>query len=54
LDQARHQGSLWSGGDKDATDKDWDAAEKMLLGVLEIYTQKDVWTTVSDDTMFKT
>ena len=40
--------------EKDAADKDWDAAEEMLLGVLEMYTQKDIWTTVSDDTVFKT
>jgi hypothetical protein len=40
--------------EKNTTDKDWDAAEEMLLGVLEMYTQKDVWTTVSDDTAFKT
>jgi hypothetical protein len=40
--------------EKDAADKDWDAAEEMLLGVLEMYTQKDVWTTVSDNTVFKT
>jgi hypothetical protein len=40
--------------EKDTADKDWDAAEEMLLGVLEMYTQKDVWTTVSDDTTFKT
>jgi hypothetical protein len=26
----------------------------MLLGVLEMYTQKDVWTSVSDDSVFKT
>ena len=39
--------------EKDATDKDWDAAEEMLLGILKMYTQKDVWTTVSDDTAFK-
>jgi hypothetical protein len=40
--------------EKDTADKDWDMAEEMLLGVLEMYTQKDVWTTVSDDTVFKT
>ena len=39
---------------KDTADKDWDVAEEMLLGVLEMYTQKDAWTTVSDNTMFKT
>ena len=35
-----------------ADDKDWDAAEEMLLGILEMYTQKDIWTTVVDDTRF--
>ena len=24
----------------------------MLLGILEMYTQKDVWTTIVDDTQF--
>ena len=32
----------------------WDAAEGMLLGVLEVYTKKDVWTCVMDDTKFGT
>ena len=35
------------------TDTDWDAKEEMVLGVLEMYTQKDVWTSI-DDTKFKT
>jgi len=26
---------------KDTADKDWDMAEEMLLGILEMYTQKD-------------
>ena len=33
-----------------ADDKDWDAVEEMLLGILEMYTQKDIWTTITDDT----
>ena len=40
--------------EKDATDKDWDTAAKMLLDVLEMYTQKDIWTTIFDNTTFKT
>jgi hypothetical protein len=28
--------------------------KEMLLGVLEMYTQKDVWTSISDDSTFKT
>ncbi len=40
--------------EKTNTDKDWDVTEEMLLGVLEMYTQKDVWTSVSDDSVFKT
>ena len=35
------------------TDKDWNAQEEMVLGVLEMYCQKDVWTSVQDDTKFK-
>lgn len=35
-------------------DKDWVAKEEMVLGVLKMYTQKDVWTTVSNDSMYKT
>jgi hypothetical protein len=38
---------------KTDTDTDWDATEEMLLGILEMYTQKDVWTSVSDDSVFK-
>jgi Integrase core domain/gag-polypeptide of LTR copia-type/GAG-pre-integrase domain len=33
---------------------DWTAAEELLLGTLEVYTQKDVWTAVSDDIKFNT
>ena len=33
-------------------DKDWDAVEEMLLGILEMYTQKDIWTTIVDDIWF--
>src|SRR6266478_3354254 len=39
---------------KPASDKDWDAREEMVLGVLEMYCQKDVWTSVSDDSKFGT
>src|SRR6266436_1231272 len=39
---------------KPASDKDWDAREEMVLGVLEMYCQKDVWMSVSDDSMFGT
>ena len=30
-------------------DKEWDTKEEMVLSVLKMYTQKDVWTTVTDD-----
>ena len=46
---------LWKHITKDThstDDKDWDTVEEMLLGILEMYTQKDVWTTVADDTQF--
>src|ERR1700692_2204944 len=39
--------------DTDANDKEWDAKEEMVLGVLEMYTQKDVWTSVADDSKHK-
>jgi hypothetical protein len=39
---------------KTNANKDWDMTEEMLLGVLEMYTQKDIWTSVTDDSMFKT
>ncbi len=39
---------------KPASDKDWDAHEEMVLGVLEMYCQKDVWMSVSDDSKFGT
>ena len=32
---------------------DWNAMEEMLLGILEIYCQKDVWTNVADDSKFE-
>ena len=35
--------------DKTSTDTDWDRKEEIILGILEIYCQKDVWTTVADD-----
>ena len=31
---------------------DWDAKEEIILGILEMYCQKDVWTSVSDDSKF--
>src|SRR6266852_8043182 len=34
------------------TDKDWDAKQEIILGVLEMYCQKDVWTSVCDDSKF--
>src|SRR5260221_2814354 len=33
-------------------DKDWDAKQEIILGVLEMYCQKDVWTSVCDDSKF--
>ena len=33
---------------------DWEAKEEIVLGILEMYCQKDVWTTVSDDSKFDT
>jgi gag-polypeptide of LTR copia-type len=38
--------------EKPIRDKDWDPKEEIILGVLKIYTQKDIWTSVSDDTKF--
>src|SRR6266851_7365909 len=40
--------------EKTDANKDWDATKEMLLGILEMYTQKDIWTSISDDSMFKT
>ncbi len=39
---------------KPASDKDWDAREEMVLDVLEMYCQKDIWMSVSDDSKFGT
>jgi hypothetical protein len=39
---------------KPDSDAEWDDKEEMVLGVLEMYCQKDVWTTVADDSKFKT
>ena len=39
---------------KPASDKDWDTREEMVLGILAMYCQKDVWTSVSDDSKFRT
>ena len=35
-------------------DPNWDTVEEMLLGMLEMYVQKDVWTRVADDSKFTT
>src|ERR1700755_894434 len=40
--------------DKPTGDKEWDAKEEMVLGVLEMYCQKDVWTAASNDSKFST
>jgi len=40
--------------EKKDDDKEWDSKEEIILGVLEMYTQKDVWTPVSDDSKFTT
>jgi hypothetical protein len=40
--------------DKDPADKEWDDVEEMILGVFEMYVQKDVWAFVTDETKFKT
>jgi hypothetical protein len=37
----------------DVNDKEWDAKEEIILGVLEMYTQKDIWTSVADDSVYK-
>ena len=36
---------------KDSNDTEWDSKEEIILGVLEMYCQKDVWTTVTDDSV---
>src|SRR6266852_3436054 len=33
-------------------DKDWNTKQEIILGVLEMYCQKDVWTSVCDDSKF--
>jgi hypothetical protein len=38
--------------EKKDDDKEWDSKEEIILGILEMYTQKDVWTPVSDDSKF--
>ena len=35
-------------------DTEWSSKEEIILGVLEMYCQKDVWTSVSDDSKFTT
>ena len=35
--------------EKPSTDAEWDKKEDIVLGVLEMYCQKDVWTSVADD-----
>ena len=37
----------------DSNDKEWGMKQEMVLGVLEMYCQKDVWTAVSNDSKFK-
>jgi hypothetical protein len=39
---------------KPTSNPDWDTAEEMLLGILEMYCQKNVWNAVLDDTIFAT
>ncbi len=34
--------------------KTWDPEEEIILGVLEMYCQKDIWQTVQDDSKFNT
>jgi hypothetical protein len=41
-------------GTKPTSNPDWDTAEEMLLGILEMYCQKNVWNAVLDDTKFDT
>jgi hypothetical protein len=41
-------------GTKPTSDLDWDVVEEMLLGILEMYCQKNVWDAVLDDTKFNT
>ena len=36
---------------KDSNDTEWDSKEEIILGVLEMYCQKDIWTTVTDDSV---
>src|SRR5487761_1600969 len=39
--------------DTDPNDSTWDVTEEMLIGMLEMYTLKDVWATIADDSKFK-
>ena len=39
--------------DMDPNDSTWDITEEMLIGMLEMYTLKDVWATIADDSKFK-
>jgi hypothetical protein len=41
-------------GTKPTSNLNWDAVEEMLLGILEMYCQKNVWNAVLDDTTFDT
>ena len=36
----------------DEDDENWDATEEMILSVFEMYTKKEVWASVVDDTTF--
>ena len=48
----KHMTDLWPA---DAVaQSNWDAMEEMLLGILEVYMQKDIWIAVSDNTKFNT
>jgi hypothetical protein len=39
---------------KPTSNMEWDTVEEMLLGILEMYCQKNVWNAVLDDTKFDT
>ena len=36
---------------KDSNNTKWDSKEEIILGVLEMYCQKDIWTTVTDNSV---
>ena len=41
-------------GTKPTDDTEWDAVEKMLLGLFKVYIRKDVMMLIKDDTKFGT